>query len=136
MKSLILRSAILAAATVLLSVSAFTQPMAMHFTVPFAFSNGERTLVAGEYVVRWDMLNSFAMLERKGGGSLYLPPGISSTTSKLEPRGKLVFHQYGNQYYLRSVVRPGAIKCDWPPSKAERETAKSLSPLEVALAVR
>lgn len=136
MKHLILRSVILAAATILLSASAFAQRTAMHFTVPFAFSSGERDFVAGAYIVRWDPIQNFMQLEREGGETLFLPPGIIGNTPALTARGKLVFHQYGSSYFLHGVERPGAMKCEWPPSKAERQAAKSQGAVEVALTVR
>jgi hypothetical protein len=137
MKSVIVRSAILLAAlAILVPAAAYAQPLAVGVSIPFAFSNGDRNFAAGDYIFRWNVIPNFVQLERVGGEARFMPLGYPGARPKAECRGRLVFQVYGDRYYIHGVERPGAALYEWPMSKAERETAKAMTPREVVLLVR
>jgi hypothetical protein len=72
-------------------------------TVPFGFVAGSRTLPAGQYTVS-QAGNPSAVVMRSAGSA----PGVVVVTSRVEAPGrqeigKLVFHRYGDRYFLSQV---------------------------------
>ena len=79
--------------------------------IPFAFTAGEVTLPAGEYRVQKVIEGSAALLIRCTEGS----PAIMVMTSPAEANGpqeksKLIFHRYGNRYFLAQVWSAGSSR--------------------------
>jgi len=74
--------------------------------VPFEFNVGDKPLPAGQYIVRATTESGQALLiAGKNGGVMRLTHTISS--SKTPDRGKLVFHRYGDTYFLSEVWNAG-----------------------------
>jgi hypothetical protein len=72
-------------------------------TVPFGFVAGSRTLPAGQYTVS-QAGNPSAVVIRSAGSA----PGVVVVTNRVESPdkqeiGKLVFHRYGDRYFLSEV---------------------------------
>jgi len=71
-------------------------------SVPFVFSVGNTTLPAGEYTVSCTNPASSArvlQIRRKdGSGSVVIQ--TSDTIGKIQDNARLVFHRYGDQYFL------------------------------------
>ena len=81
---------------------ALAQTGTLRATLPFAFNVGQQLMPAGEYRVVVDS-NSVRIAPMDGQGvdlgpSSYLSPGPSQDVSP-----KLVFHRYGNHYFLAEV---------------------------------
>jgi hypothetical protein len=100
----------------------------LEVTVPFDFQIGDQTLPAGEYSIKRLTQNSMLVESADGQRSV-----IAQTPGAVEKSGKaarerVVFRQYGDQYFLAQVwmVRDGAgrglIKSD-----AERQAARAQS---------
>jgi hypothetical protein len=97
--------------------------------VPFDFSFNNQTLPAGAYSIRQISQNS--MLVESADGQKRV---IAQVTGRVQldanekaSNEKLVFHQYGNQYFLSQVwmVR-GSDGRELNQSRAERQAAKEL----------
>ena len=74
--------------------------------VPFAFVVGDRTLPAGEYTVRSEGPVGVLIQNTDGKAAIFaLPHAIQSP--KATPHSRLVFHQYGDTYFLSELWRPG-----------------------------
>ncbi len=71
-------------------------------TVPFAFNVGNTTLPAGAYTVSCTNPASSAkvlQISRKDGSASVVIQ-TSDTIGKIQDNAKLVFHRYGDQYFL------------------------------------
>ena len=99
----------------------------MVMTIPFAFSAGGATLPAGTYVVARTSLTSSAFRIRSAEGHAVTSVMThGSLDGGRQPvRAKLVFHRYGDAYYLAEVWTPSNnIGCEVQTSKHERELAE------------
>lgn len=100
--------------------------------VPFAFQVGSTHFSPGTYILSSPEDH---LLELQNGKRSAL--AMSSYESTNMPAGvsKVVFHRYGNQYFLREVWMKGNtdyLSC--PPSKAEKEARRTQSGSERASA--
>jgi hypothetical protein len=100
--------------------SALAQDHKVTANVPFNFTVDGRTLPAGNYTIGNDA-NSPRMLtiaDRKDGVAIM---AITIPDSGYAADNKLVFHRYGNQYFLSEVrTTSGAMTCHLPTSKQEK----------------
>ena len=93
------------------------------YDVPFAFSVSGKTLPAGEYKIGVDN-NRTGLVQIKsadGRATFTLTHSAGAGAPSAEP--KLVFHRYGDQYFL-AQVSTGEVRTpilELPSSKAERE---------------
>jgi type IV secretory pathway protease TraF len=96
----------LAAGAFLTTSSAVAQEQAVVVQVPFAFENGTQHLPAGKYRID---LNSEPLMSLHGtvANSAGFAMTIPAITSKPSQRGKVVFHRYGNRYFLSEVWMAG-----------------------------
>jgi hypothetical protein len=77
--------------------------------IPFNFIVGQKTLPAGEYTVepnRRDSHNVWLVQSRDGHVSALFTT-MSVRTSEAQDKAKLVFHKYGDQYFLSQIWRTG-----------------------------
>lgn len=82
--------------------AAVAQEQAVVVQVPFDFQNGSQHLPAGKY--RIDITSgAFLMLRGTAPNSAGFAMTIPATASKVPQRGKVVFHRYGNRYFLSEV---------------------------------
>lgn len=97
--------------------------------IPFEFSVGKTTLPAGEYSVRKSITNSDVLLIQRTdqSASLYVPSN-SAVASETPSDSKLVFHRYGDRYFLSQVWTAG--------NPRGRQLMKSSREKEVALSAR
>jgi hypothetical protein len=77
----------------------------LEVNIPFEFQIGSQTFPAGEYSVK--RLSQNSVLVRSADGHLsaiaQTPISITSNASEKATQEKLVFNQYGNQYFLSQV---------------------------------
>ncbi|HYG82959.1 MAG TPA: hypothetical protein VD861_21360 [Pyrinomonadaceae bacterium] len=94
--------------------------------IRFDFRVGDKVLPAGEYTVRRMSPNTLLIQSADGRERL-----MAQTWNKIDGSGKatrvkLVFHQYGDQYFLSQVwLNRGGDGRELTPSDAEREAAKA-----------
>ncbi len=139
--SKVLATGLLAALTVA-SAYAVGSTVLLKVKIPFSFSVGQSSLPAGEYTI----------LDRDGRGVLLFQGDqtnqacavLSHPGNSFAPDGKrkLLFHQYGDQYFL-SQVFPGFETAGYklPVSKQEKEQmattsnklAQSSAPVDVVI---
>jgi hypothetical protein len=98
------------------------QSLSAQANIPFSFVVSGKTLPAGEYNVRRATSPDTLSIRAVGGGegafSTFAP-----TTEASARRGiaRLVFHRYGNQYFLAQVWTSGGQGEQIPPTRLERE---------------
>ena len=93
--------------------------------IPFEFTVGETTLPAGDYNV--SRLSSGEAIALRGTESAVR---LTSLITRTEPakQSKLVFHRYGNQYFLSEVWTAGyANGRKLVKSKAEQRIQRDMS---------
>lgn len=97
--------------------------------VPFAFQVGERTLPAGDYSVR--RLSQNALLIESADGETravaQAPRSVQGNAGAKPSAEKLVFRQYGDQYFLAQVwMVKGGARRELNMTDAERSAARAL----------
>src|ERR1700688_1750074 len=102
MKTQLLRRSMFAVVT---AAAGYAQnPQVEKVSIPFNFIVGSRTMPAGQYTV--ENVRPLLILKSADGGILNV---ITDSIQSLNAAtvGKLVFHGYGNQYFLSEVWTPG-----------------------------
>jgi hypothetical protein len=81
--------------------------------VPFTFTVGNNTLPAGEYVVQMGhsgigaALGSTLVLTRTATSASFVVRTLPAQNQEFRPEAKLVFHRYGDRYFLASAESYG-----------------------------
>lgn len=140
MKKSLIRMASIAALVFLTAPIMVRAQEGVHVDVPFAFTAGKVTLPAGEYVVKIAAVDRSSLLIQRinTNASIYVP-SFSAEKSGLPSECKLVFHRYGERYFLWQVWNAGsAIGRELPKSDQEKEQlmARQNAPQEVTIAAR
>jgi hypothetical protein len=115
--------------------SAFAQPSGtMRANVPFQFQAGDKVTPAGEYRVEIDpAFHRMALRRADGSAALYISAHLSRKTGDAPEMATLVFHKYGNQFFLRAAWNGRELSgYELPLSRAEREMARLASTREAA----
>ena len=99
----------------------------LEVNIPFEFQIGSQTLPAGEYSVKRLTQNSVVVQSADGQqrAIVQMPRAAQANVNAKASLEKLVFHQYGNQYFLSQVwmVR-GSDGRELMKSDAERQAAR------------
>jgi hypothetical protein len=124
---------ITAALATLATMAASAQTINVKATVPFSFIVGRSTLSAGEYSLK-TMSNgqvlALSNLDAKMTELVLLNSCESLTASKT----KLVFHRYGDRYFLSQIWTEGNNRGhEIPISQREEETARNSSMQQLVL---
>jgi len=115
---------------ILAATSAYAQSAdRISMKIPFNFIAGEKTLPAGEYIVRSDFPSRVTLIRTADGRrehttilTMPVPPETTPFTAKL------VFHRYGDQYFLHQVWTPASERGgQLSQSRAERAKANELA---------
>jgi hypothetical protein len=114
---------ILAAAALALPLSAQVAAETVNIDIPFEFVVGTTTAPAGTYVFSSPAGKPMVRMQLVGTeGSFLLTNPESVYKSPQVP--KLIFHRYGNQYFL-SWIGTTSTSRDIPMSRLEREAKKT-----------
>ena len=101
------------------------------FNVPFAFHVGQKTLAAGTYNVSVVNTSGLLMIRPQAGEAVQAMPQSAVQAATIPDKGKMVFHRYGNTYFLSQIWRGGReFGSQLKKTGAEREMAKSRTPGE------
>jgi hypothetical protein len=88
--------------------------------VPFNFvANGE-TMPAGECKIAFDV-NGRTLLSISSGEQHVFAVPTADVSPNARKKTALVFHRYGDRYFLISIKREGGTGYELPPSRLERE---------------
>ena len=127
------------AGAVLLSIVAAgecrAQARALEVNVPFTFEVGNKTLPAGSYRVESVPTGSGSIqILRSNKEDVRLPISTTATNSIKGTRASaLIFHRYGNRYFLAQIRSGDGHAREVFPSKQEKELARSEHRIEIAL---
>jgi len=116
---------------------------AMRATIPFDFLVRGKTLPAGNYEIRRinDSPEGLIIRNINDKHEHVMFETLSMETRMAPNTGEIVFHRYGDSYFLAEVLTPGEeIGRELVPSRAERQLKRELAsnksePETVSLAV-
>jgi len=80
------------------------QSVALRANVPFEFSVGDKPLASGEYRVTRISHDAMTIAGREDSA---IRLSIAIESNKVQEQGKLVFHRYGENYFLAEVWTAG-----------------------------
>lgn len=109
------------------------QSFRVYATVPFGWQANGHTLRAGEYLITKEGSSPVVAVQATRDNKktfLMIGPGSGTNSSS-----RLVFHQYGDQYFLSEVWVPGSTGGKLVVGKAEKEAMESETPRTVATIV-
>ena len=91
------------------------------YNVPFNFTAMGVTLASGQYSVVHEVGKQFESIRNHKGSGIFLPagPGLSGKG------GRLVFHKYGDRYFLAQVWDLDGQGRNLPVSKEERQLSRN-----------
>ena len=123
-----------------ISVPTISAQTIVKANVPFAFTVGQTEMPAGNYVISSVSESAIAIRDRNKGASVISLYRSEQPTSK-DRTAKLVFHKYGDKYFLSQVARGyGGNVIQLPTSKQEKEaqiqSARQTPPKEVAVGAK
>ena len=103
--------------------------------VPFAFQVGDKALPAGDYQVQSMTAGDgqCVSIRQKDGGALTIVSTMALDSRNARPEPELVFHQYGNSYFLSQIWTGAAQGRQLLESEREKEVARSEVTANVAL---
>jgi hypothetical protein len=116
---------VMAASLGLVTLGASTvgaQPSELQAVVPFGFSVGSTAFAAGAY--RVERLGSNHTLAVRNDHAALIVLAQSGESAPPGKSARLVFHRYGNRYYLRGVWFRGEAGYGLPETREERESAR------------
>jgi hypothetical protein len=135
MKVKILAMAVAVLVSIVMAGMCRAQSRPLEVNVPFAFEVGNKRIPAGSYRVESIPTGggSLEML-RNTGSDLHLTISTMATALKSgTPGPALVFHRYGNRYFLSQIRTGDGHAREVFPSQQEKELARSEPSVEVAL---
>jgi hypothetical protein len=113
--------ALFIASTIIAAGPASAQDHQVNANVPFNFTVGDRALPSGSYTIGTEM-NSSALIGLRNWDKKVsiLSLGLPDQDNRRH-ENVLVFHRYGNQYFLSDIRSEGSsMNIHFPTSKAEK----------------
>ena len=109
----------------LATASAYAQTGVMKANVPFNFIVDKTDVPAGQYLIQGVGTTGTAMAIESSDRSLVkLVLPIACESSQAQEKSKLVFHRYGDQYFLAQIWTEGDNRgSELPKSQRENEVA-------------
>ena len=136
MKKQALAVAVVLAISILAASEGLARPRSLKAHIPFTFEAGNRTLPGGGYQIEFVETGSGVLerIRRSDGGEQVVVSTVSMD-SKGAPGARLVFHRYGNHYFLAQIWDGEDRGEKLSESKREREAASAAHSVEVAVAL-
>ena len=95
--------------------------------IPFAFSAGETALPAGEYrVQKVAYHSSILLIQRTDQAAATMVPSFAVEANAKQAQSKLIFHCYGNRYFLSQMWIAGSARGS-ELTKSAQEKEQSLA---------
>jgi hypothetical protein len=119
----------------LATASAFSQTVALNANIPFNFIVTGKTLPAGEYTIQpVDMQGKVLSIRDSDQRPKSMVISNRCHSLSASAQAKLVFHRYGDRYFLAQIWRAGDNSgYELPKSTREVEVAKDFTEQEVVL---
>jgi hypothetical protein len=112
-------TALLAIANLAMAGTSFAQSKGVQANVPFDFTVANQVLPAGTYKIQTELDGLIVIKNHDKPISVLTLVDQDGTRSK--NGGKLIFHKYGDQYFLSEILSDSAsMNVKLHPSKAEK----------------
>jgi hypothetical protein len=136
----ILAFVVLALANLVTAGYASAQAGGVQATVPFSFTFADRSMPAGTYLIT-PVSSAVIMIRNKSNPGIAALGMSTHNYPAVDSDRKLVFHKYGEQYFLSQVLCGDClVSVDLPKSKREKRAslreAQLEAPQQVLLALR
>jgi hypothetical protein len=124
-----------AALALFVTTAASAQTIKLKAEIPFGFIVSGATLPAGEYLVRSaDVEGKVLWFSDRNSNRNNLVLTNACSSLKVATKTKLVFHRYGDRYFLNQIwIAGNDLGRELPTSRRETEVAKDFSMQEVVL---
>ena len=125
-----------------LSTPVFAQSLRIEANIPFEFVAGGKTLTAGEYSVANSTTPGTLTIRNESNqeGAMVISHAVQASPTSSSFQAKLVFHRYGNQYFLAQVWGGyDSFGRQLPTTRNERAASESAAlrqPEEVVILAR
>ena len=130
------RNSLIAAALALFATTAaVAQTVDVKANVPFTFTINRATLPAGEYSLKsMDEQGTALAIRNLNSRTANLVLSSSCRSPKSAGQTRLLFHRYGDHYFLSQIWMEGSdVGRELRPSAEEKEVAKDFSMQQVVL---
>ena len=118
----------------LVTALAYAKTVNMKVNIPFNFVVGGATLPSGEYTVQGLSLGNAISIRKSDQTAKSLTLAIRCESSKTQEKSKLVFHRYGDRYFLAQIWMAGDNSGhQLPKSRREAEVAMDYPAQQVVL---
>ena len=113
-------TALLAIANLAMAGTSFAQTNGVQAKVPFDFTVGNKVLPAGTYQIKTQTESGMVIAIRNRDKPIVMLTTVDQDGTGSKDGGKLIFHKYGDQYFLREILCDSAgMNVALHPSKAE-----------------
>src|SRR5262249_36448342 len=141
MKNVLLRMTGMLALALLVTIQAVRAQGPVLANIPFAFTAGDMVLPAGEYCVdKVEGGSSVLLIRCMEGKPAIMVPTLPAASHGPQDKTKLIFHCYGNRYFLAQVWSAGSSRGrELPKSVKEKEqvlAACNVMPDKVTIVAR
>jgi hypothetical protein len=127
--------AALAALLLMALVPANAQRTSATVNIPFAFTVDDLRMPAGEYLIT-SPSEKVISIQRVGGSEVKVTLTASGPAARTTGPAKLVFHKYGNAYFVAAAWMPNSDHAqEFFASAAEIEVARNTTQQTVELAM-
>lgn len=111
------------------------QSRSLEVNIPFAFEVGNKTLPAGSYRVESvpTGTGSLQILRSDSGAARLTISTMATSSISGTATSALVFHRYGNRYFLSQIQTGDGHARELFPAQQEKELARTEQRIEVAL---
>jgi hypothetical protein len=113
-------------------------PGGLKANIPFSFIVGKTTFPAGEYTVKNSLIDGVLQISAEDSSRRALISTLGVEANKGSNQTKLIFHRYGDQYFLSQIwVENEASGRELPRTRTEKELrAKAASDSVTILAAK
>lgn len=118
----------------LIATVAYARDLNLKVNIPFDFVVNGATLPSGEYSLQGLAVGNAISIRKADYTAKALTLGTRCESRKTSEKSKLVFHRYGNHYFLAQIwVAGDNAGEELPKSRLETEIAQSRTVEEVVL---
>ena len=118
--------AIVAVAVVASVAAASAQTTDSIAKVPFPFTVGNKTLPRDVYRI-WRLPGHLDVVQITGARSGAIVISQPEGPDRADPSPRLVFHRYGDNYFLREIRMPDNVGLALPATRLERDAAEKIA---------
>jgi hypothetical protein len=113
--------ALLAIANLAMAGTSFAQTAGVQANVPFDFTVGNKVLPPGTYRIQSQWKSGPTIVIKNHDKPISVMTLVDQDGARSKTGGKLIFHKYGDQYFLSEILCDSAdMNVALHPSKAEK----------------